>query len=182
MKPFTLVLMVALLSSASHVHASKLGLKNFRELPAAYSTVMQIPSTNGVIQTVLKKVQSRLPQKGDIEEMSSPMVLAAFELAGSYCSAFLDAEAAMPAAERLIFKDVDFTTTPKQFTPSVQKALLSELAGNFWFRPPSETEAQELDTFFSDIKALAGASTAGTRQMSFLLCTYFGTSLQFLVD
>ena len=160
--------------------ATKIGLKNFRELPVAYSTVLATP-LNPTISSVIKKVQSRLPQKGDIEELNSPMLLAAFELAGSYCSAFTSSEALKSPAERLIFGDVDFSQGTKQFVPALQRSLLNNLSETFWFRMPLESEVPELNKFFDEILA-TGTTPSNTRQVSFLLCTYFATSVQFLVD
>lgn len=175
-----LSLLLSLISTPSF--GTKVGLKTFRELPSAYSTVLGVPTTNPAIQTIIKKVSSRLPQKGEVEEMSSPMILAVYELSGAFCSTFMESEVNKPAPERLLFKSVDFKQGTKQFSMALQRGLIADMADAFWFRQPTETEQTELEYFFSQSISSSGAAIGESRNIAFMLCTYFGTSLQFLVD
>lgn len=180
MKLLSLILCVAMSHAAL---ATTLGLKNFRELPASYNEVTGIPLNNPQVDIVLKKVLSQLPLKGVVEEMSSPLILSVTELAGTFCAEMLAVESPKSPAERKLFRDVDFKMGPKQFTPAVTSAVLNELANAFWGR---DVEATEMTAFQAIItETLDGASPTSateTLNLSKVLCSTFGTSLEFLVD
>ena len=159
--------------------ADQIGLKNFRELPAAYEEATHVSTEVPAVQVVYKKVLTRLPIRGQVEEMSSPMILAVAELAGAYCQELVNREAAKPAAERESFSSVKFDKNLAQFNPMGQRRLIDEVALLFWQRTTTGAEADRFLTSWSEFAAV-GTTAADTGRWVRTLCSQFGTSLEFL--
>ena len=174
---------LTILCIGNPAHATSLGLKNFRELPAALTVATGVPLTTPSIQLTLKKVASQLPLKGQVEEMSSPYILAVTELVGDFCQEMITQESAKPAAERLAFRDVDFKVGPKQFVPATKDAVINELSDIFWGRGPTGEEMASLKQSVDEgATGVSTSSTAETTNLMKILCSTFGTSLEFLID
>lgn len=162
--------------------AETLALRNFRELPAAFEVVTGVSANDPGVVSTYAQVKGRLPVKGQVGELSSPTLLAIYSLAGSFCTPMVQAEMAKAPAERLAFGNVDFSQGPRQFTSSVQAAVLSDLTNDFWQRDATPAELKSLQQTFSDLISASGAGNTDTQNIAFLLCSEFGTSLGFLVN
>jgi hypothetical protein len=162
--------------------AETLALRTFRELPAALEVVTGVSQNDPGVAATYAQIKGRLPVKGQVGELSSPTLLAIYSLAGSFCSLMVQAESQKLSTERLAFGNVDFTQGPRQFTPTAQQAVLTDLANDFWQRAPTADELKSLQQTFSDLITASGAGMSDTKKIAFLLCSEFGTSLGFLVN
>ena len=175
--------LLAVLGVALSAHAGKdrILLKNFRELYASYETVMGVDGRDAELQELLKLNIDRLPKYGVVEEMNSPVVLAATEISGAFCKKAITREKAVSHCERILFADADFTRGPKQFSSVIKVAMIENLANLFWQRNSTEAETQVLSEIITKASVGSDETPADTERVLQVLCSSFATSLNFLV-
>jgi hypothetical protein len=158
-----------------------LSLKNFREINAFYATATGIAASQRDVAAAYQDVRTRLPLRGNINEMTSAAVLAAVELGGAYCGAMIDTDAALPAASRRAHQAVDFNREPAAMTDAVVKQTVTAYTGLFWERAPTATELSSFVASFSALKTSSPTNAVGTRQALLILCSQAATSLDALI-
>jgi hypothetical protein len=127
-------------------------------------------------------VSSRLPVRGDVQELTSPAVLALVELSGAFCNELVQKEAGQTAADRRFFLFVDFDRGPDQFSASAWKQLTTDLSMSFWQREPSAQEATLYDQLLEKFKSQGSTSSTVTRQALQGACVQAGSALAFLTN
>lgn len=163
------------------LRADQVALKNFRELLSAFETVTGVSSFEPDVDAVYKRVVSRLPLKGEVEEFSSPMLLALTELSGTFCKKLVDREVKLAPAERRFFPSVDFKKGPSQFNAADKQSLVEDMALQFWQRSPTPNETKLLLQTIQEF----GPATTGygdTQNLLVVICTQLGTSIGFVVQ
>jgi hypothetical protein len=170
----------ALLGAATpSLAGDALALRNFREYPAALEAVTGVRMSDPEVAASYRRVATLLPITGDPGEMSSPMLLAATELAGVFCAKVVAVEAATTVPLRLLFKRVDFTRGPAQFGDADWRALVGDLSTAFYQRPADDDEALELVAALKLATPRATGPTDTPKVMT-IACTMLATSLAFL--
>jgi hypothetical protein len=156
-------------------------LKNFRQLNSSLSNVTGVSTADPEVLTTFSSVRTRLPQTGAIEEMSSPMLMGMFSLAGIYCRKMINDDSTKPVPIRRVHKDVDFSPGTRRLTQDMRMSVIDDYANLFWQRSltPEETRLmyEAMDT-----STVNQALTLQDR-ISVLLttCTIFGSSLEFMI-
>jgi hypothetical protein len=176
-----LSLLVAIFMLFSTTDASAVSLKNFRELAAFYSAATGVPMTDTGVQTAYTNVKSRLPKAGTVDEFASPTVLAAIELSGAFCTSFINAEAALPAAKRRAHATIDFTKSPRVLANTDVLTTVHAYAKLFWLRDVTAAEDTLFNGTITTLKAASTDNVAGNKQLFLALCTQVATSLDALV-
>lgn len=179
MKRLVSVIFMSAFVLASSAQAAS--IKNFREILAFYSNATGIDSQNTTVQQVYNQVRTRLPLHGNVTELTSPAVLGATELAGSFCNLMITADAGQPAANRRAHQAVDFNALPAAVTDDALTQTVTNYAALFWERQPIAAEIQTFTASWTNLKTISPATTTGTRQLFHVLCTQAATSLDSLI-
>jgi len=161
--------------------AQAVSLKNFRELPAFYSAATGVSQKNYQVSQAYLRAKGRLSLHGTVDEFSAPMVLAAVELGGAYCGAFLITEASVVPTNRRAHQSIDFTKKPKDLAVADVMAAATIEANLFWGRDPTAVEVTSLQAALANLQAISTADVAGTKMMMTALCTEVATSLDALI-
>jgi hypothetical protein len=179
---FVFFTLVALFIALSPKDAEAVSLKNFRELAAFYSAATGIPLSDPKVAAAYQNAKSRLPKAGTVDEFSSPAVLGAIELSGVFCTQFITAEAAAPAANRRAHQQIDFTKAPNALADADVMSAVHAYAKLFWLRDVRADEDTLLQTTVTHMKAASTNNPAGTKQMFLAMCTQVATSIDALVN
>lgn len=166
--------------TATSALSDSLGTRNFRELLAFYSVVTGVDSLNQAVQQAYATTRARLPQSGVVDEISSPSVLAATELAGAFCAQAVALEKPLAPARRTLFRRVNFAAGVNQHADADRVELVQHLTGRFWQRRATASEAAEYTALITEVAA--NPASAPDLELAMLaLCISVGTSLDALL-
>ncbi len=88
--------------------ASDIGVRTFDEINATIARMTGIPVTNAKINALFAQYKQQLPTVESIDAFLSSHQMAIAQLALTSCSERVDADKALPVADRVLFKDFDF--------------------------------------------------------------------------
>src|SRR5438552_1932252 len=118
---------IFLFLAATSSFATDLSIKNFREIFESYALITGVPRTDAEVIAKFNDVKTKLPQKGAVEEISSPMTFAVTQLAIPFCKKMIAADANRPVGQRLAHKKIDFLKAPKAlFTADIVQATVKD--------------------------------------------------------
>lgn len=161
--------------------ASRLTLLNFREILYTYSALTDVSANDPEIVNTFRFARDRLPLNGDVEELSSPMIMAATELAGAFCSKFVAQESNREPIERVLLASVDFSRGLNQFSDTERTRLLEDMSAHFWQRLPEPQELAAIDEVFrNSIGEPQRGNSSALASGLLTTCTLLGTSLETL--
>ncbi len=159
-----------------------IGLKNFREIIFSLEDATGISSKTPEVQAIYKKVFSRLPVNGDVEELGSPTVLALVELSGSFCNQLVAREAGKASNQRKFFLFVDFAKGPDQFKSSLWPLTVKEMTNAFWQRDPMGAEMDVFTSVLESVLKENPTDATKTPQALQSACVQAASSLAFLTN
>ena len=177
-----ITLLVTGITPVSQASASsdRLLLKNYREIFLAYASATGVAPQDVEAREAYRINIDRLPKTGVTDELSSPVILAATELSGVFCSKAISREQKQTPGERQLFPQIDFQTGPSQFSDYLIDILAQDLALNFWQR---NAKPEEIISVLELIKesSVGAMTTSDTENILQILCTTYATSLAMLV-
>jgi hypothetical protein len=165
---------------APQAQSASLRLKNFREIYAAYQSVLNVSASDADVSAVYALVRDRLPKTGQAQEFSSSVVLATTELGGAFCKKAITLEKAMPFGERNLFYNIDFDYGPFQLSGYETEVLAKNLANAFWQRDLTQDERKVIYKLVDTASNEDLTSPEATEVVLRSICTTFATSLAFL--
>ncbi len=121
-----------------------LALKNFRQLFESYSVITRVPTSDPIVKQAFDDVKTRLPRHGQVSEVSSPMLLAATTLSGSFCKQMIQADSNLPQGQRRAHRGIDFSNASLAFNRASRMNQIQEYARLFWTRPATDAELDSL--------------------------------------
>lgn len=147
----------------------------------SFEAITGVDAADTDVSAVYRRVLTRLPAKGTLDEMSSPMLLATTELAGAFCKAMVRQQSQLPSGLRLYFNNVDFKKDKRQFTPALIETTIRELTQGFWQREPTPEEWNLLNEMAKETLAAAGTGILETQNILAVHCLQLATSIGFLI-
>ncbi len=121
-----------------------LALKNFRQLFESLAIVTHVSPTDPDVKQTFEETKARLPKLGQVDEISSPMLLAATSLSGTCCKKMIASDAALPPAQRRAHHGIDFRDASLPFNRAARMNLVQEYANLFWHRAATDDELDSL--------------------------------------
>ncbi len=178
MKKVSLVAAAAVATVLWGGTAQAIVVKNFRQIAASFYSATGVSMNDPDVAAFVKKTETRLPQVGEIEEISSPAILAITQLAGIFCEKMIATDAAIPlGGRRHTHSQVDFERPARLFTREVKESVVREYADLFWNREVTEEEQASLLSTFDTVAP--GADTLRTLK---ILCTTMASSVDTYVS
>jgi hypothetical protein len=156
-------------------------LKNFRQLNSSLSNVTGVSTADPDVATTFSSVRTRLPQTGAVEEMSSPMLMGMFSLAGIYCRKMINDDSTKPVPIRRVHHDVDFSPGMRRLTQDMRMSVIDEYANLFWQRSLSAEETQLMYQAMDASTVNQSLSLPDRISLLLTTCTIFGSSLEFMI-
>ncbi len=156
-------------------------LKNGLEVFYSYEAITAIDGSDAELKELFKLNQDRLPRNGLAQELSSPVILSLTELAGGFCKKSVTKEKTLSIGERQLFSDIDFDRGAVQFSSYLAEKIADDFALMFWGREIQKSEKDLVTQLIASVGKDDSASPASTERVLLFLCTYYGSSLAFLV-
>ncbi len=120
------------------------------------------------------RLRSAFGESFALEKVTAPMLLSLTSLAGVFCSRAVAREAALPMAQRKMFKLVNFSGPVAAFNNDAYTDAVNGLTMRFWSRQPKASESSMIknsrDAF---VQAITGPITdvKHTKHLAVYLCT-----------
>ncbi len=111
----------------------------------------------------------------DLKLVTSPMLIAVTNLSSVFCNETVTRERNLPASQRRLFSDIDFTKSINDVSTQNFQGAAQKMSQAFWGRSPSSVELQILSEgkaeFFSALTAQEASATASSRNLMLFTCT-----------
>lgn len=149
-------------------------VSNSEQVLTAMLTVTGVTTPSAATRAAYTREAGKITETGKVDSVNAPMWLALTNLAGEVCNDLLTQEAALAAAQRRIFGQVDLAAaaTAAAVSDAAKNDVIRRLARSVWQRNETPEEA-------TMIKAALGTSFAtGTARNAMLYtCTAMLSSL-----
>jgi len=176
------ILVLALVVFAfQRAQAVEYPIKNFLQIP--YS----LESATGISQKIPEFVmfynnhKSKLPQKGELNEITVPGVLTQLSYGSLFCQELVTSDSKFSPAGRWVHRQIDFTRKASEWSDANLVSLFSEYAEIFWQR---SLEQEEVKILLEEGRSLWSAfPDQASSNLIYLttLCSVFAGSFSFLV-
>lgn len=111
-------------------------------------------------------------QTGLANSMSESVQVVTMRITSQFCEEAYNREAAMAAAQRCVYKSVNYQAGPEQFTTANVQSMVQDMAKQFWHK---SANADELSVMTNGILGISNASTASgdakRRDVAVAACT-----------
>jgi hypothetical protein len=175
MSKFLLFFLLLGTSSFGYAEDDQISVKNFRQAMASYSSITGVNARDAEIQTIFRRVKSRLPVNGKLGEFASPSLLAYLELGGAFCKKLIEKDSVLPAAQRRMHKVINFDADVSQFDRVMTNKLVETYALYYWQRSPTEKES---DLLWNAVQELKEEGTVNSILIT--VCGTFSSSVDFI--
>jgi hypothetical protein len=155
-------------------------LKTGPEVYASYVSITGVSATDPDVKALYTSDIKRLPLSGQSSDLNNNTVLALTELGGLFCQKAITREIGIPASQRTLFPNVDFTQGTAQFDTYTQGQVFENLALAFWQRDVSAAETASLSTTLQAALQGVGTTSDQTRNVAQIICTVYASSIGFL--
>ena len=159
--------------------ASKMGLKNFREILASLATVTGVDPTLPEISSFYTQIVGQLPRHGTLSEFNAQSFLAAAGLGGVFCNRVITQDAMAGIPKTGFNAGVDFSKGPSAVSTSLRAQLIVNYTTAFLQRGPTATEKDQLTSLFS-AQTDATDTPAETQAAILSVCGAVASSIEFL--
>ena len=125
---------------------SDIGVRTFDEINASIAQITGIPVTNSAVNTLFLQYKQQFPTVETIDAFLSSHQMAIAQLALTSCSERVNADRSLVAADRYLFKDVDFTESAETaFNTALKRSyaigpILNALLSSNLDSQPDQTE------------------------------------------
>ncbi len=129
---------------------SAIGVRTFDEINATIAQLTGIPVTNPAVKALFEQYKQQLPTVETIDAFLASHQMAIAQLALTSCSERVDADSAVPPAQRLLYKQVDFTESAQTAFDTAAKRshvidpILQRLLPNAVASLPDKTAVADL--------------------------------------
>jgi len=156
------------------------GIVHIRQIREYMSAVTGVSTTHSDVSGYYYSHRSLMSLDGNVESISSTMILAITGLAGVYCNQFILQEIKLPPAARAAHARVSFELDQRWLDPSIREDVARAYFSLFLLRAPEMAELQIVLTAMDE--ALLGAEIAPVTVRNTLLvgCTAVLSSLEFI--
>ncbi len=172
---------VCLEAPKAEIAGKGLQVKNFKELYSAYSVVTNVSLKDPVVHETYLSARTRLPKYGDVEEVSSPMLMAVSALGGAFCQQMIEFDAKRDPVLRWAHKGFDFSPDKVVASEQQRRAVIDTYAELFWQRSPTPEEEQSLLTAMGN-DATKPLTLAARKQLLMVACSAVASSFEFILN
>lgn len=113
-----------------------------------------------IMQTYAERNGS-LPSTQGVEGINGPLLVSVSNIAGSVCAKLVNKEKNLQAANRIYFKEVDFSQGLSQFNLAVLNAVTPRMARSFWARELKVQEQSAINSIMLNDYITADTNTGG---------------------
>ena len=123
---------------------------NARQIPGIFSVLTGISDLEGDVQTYYEANAAKLPQFGNLSEVSMIFFLTELSYSSLYCNRFVGLESSKLSAQRWAFQSVDFSESLLQFQNQTRATSFFEaMSLQFWGRKLNDEEKTILNEEFA---------------------------------
>ena len=178
-----IILVIGLCEAGTHSFADvAVGVKNFRQLFDSYVVITGVNALDTEVQQTYQATMTRLPKDSDVEQLTTPMVLGVASLGGVFCKKMIANDAAKTdVTTRRAHTKVDFTKGPADLSDEIKKSVITEYAGLFWQRTPTDEEQAALLEVFSGAATGTVGTPAETTAVLRATCASVASSLNTII-
>jgi hypothetical protein len=173
--------MAALSMATGDARANGLAVKNFRQIFQSLAVSTGISPQDREIGDYYAQSYSRLPQRGDVDEIGSSGLLTTTALSGMFCGKMVVADSKLASGVRRAHSAVDFTKGPTALEADVQVKVIEAYFGLFLSRSPSMEEVGIVKEAFAELISNTENKPEGTLAVLTGACTSVASALDSLI-